>query len=216
MAGHWHLDYFCRFLETQIQMNKVTLLLLSTILFLASCGEDNASTEGQSASTSEHAAGNHDHSNNASVESMQISGFNFLECDSLVVSKLVLSGPNGEGDFAYVKGECVTGSKSFELLLAPRAGATPATEFGDAAEVLAEAGKNNYKDYICYAFEVPKHIKPDASGVDQIVDLYPINAVIKRLDNNNWVRLGQDRADDLNAYNTLRWNILHDQMPQYD
>ncbi|MFK8054730.1 MAG: hypothetical protein AB8F78_01315 [Saprospiraceae bacterium] len=196
-------------------MNRVTLLLLFALLAFASCRQDSAPAEENASSTPDAPAAHAAHSNNASVESMKVNGFDFLDCDSLIVSKLVLTGPNGEGDFAYLKGECVTG-KSFELLLVPRTGATLAAEFGDPTQVLAKAAKNNYKDYLCYAFELPKHLKANAAGENEVVDLFPINAVIKRLDNTTWVRLGQDRADDLSAYNTLRWNILHDNMPQYD
>lgn len=194
-------------------MKQVTFILLAAALAFASCKQDSEN-EGEQASPSE---ANPTTTQGASQSSMKVKGFNFLtDCDSLVVSKLVLTGPNGEGDFAYLKGDCATGSKSFELLLVPRAGATPAAAFGNPTEVLAKAAANDYKDYLCYAFEIPKHHKANASGELEIVDLFPINAVIRRLDNSTWVRLGQDRADDLSAYNTLRWNILHDNMPQYD
>lgn len=194
-------------------MKRVTFILLAAALAFASCKQDSENA-GEQASPSEV---NSTPTQGASQSSMKVNGFNFLtDCDSLVVSKLVLTGPNGEGDFAYLKGNCATGSKSFELLLAPRAGATPAAAFGNPTEVLAKAAANDYKDYLCYAFEIPKHQKANASGELEIVDLFPINAVIRRLDNSTWVRLGQDRADDLSAYNTLRWNILHDNMPQYD
>ena len=191
-------------------MIKVLLSSLIIIVLLASCKQDTSTVDGATSAAPQN-------TEVAVTPSMsQIKGFNFLNaCDSLIVSKLVLSGPNGEGDFAYLHGQCVSG-KTFDLLLVPRSGATPASEFGDPMQVLAKAAKNDYADYICYAFEMPKQLKLDATGVNQIVNFFPINAVIKRLDNNTWIRLGQDRADDLTAYNTLRWNILHDNMPQYD
>ncbi len=191
-------------------MLRVLALPLLFAVVLASCKQETPGAESQDITTTETTSAT------TSSSMSEVKGFNFLTaCDSLVVSKLVLDGPDGEGEFAYIQGECVTG-KSFELLLVPRSGATPASTFGDPAQVLSEAAKNNYADYICYAFEMPKQVAPDATGTFQIVNFFPINTVIKRLDNNTWVRLGQDRADDLAAYNTLRWNILHDKMPQYD
>jgi len=191
-------------------MTRISSLLLLAFFLLTSCKQEGSTVVELDSNTE---------SNRTATAATpdEINGFNFLTaCDSLVVSKLVLTGPTGEGDFAYVQAECATGSKSFELILVPRNGATPASKFGNPEEVLAKAAKNNYADYLCYAFEMPKHVKPSATGVNEIVNLYPINTVIKRLDNKDWVRLGQDRAEDLAAYNTLRWKILHDNMPQYD
>ena len=195
-------------------MIRLTIITLVAAVVFASCKQDGAAVDNSSEPSTETSSSSQ---TEPPASMMEVNGFNFLTaCDSLVVSKLVLSGPDGEGDYAYVKGDCATGKKSYELLLVPRSGAVPAAQFGDPTKVLAEAAATNYKDYICYAFELPKHQKVNSAGQLEIVDLFPINAVIKRLDNSNWVRLGQDRAEDLSGYNTLRWNILHDNMPQYN
>lgn len=196
------------------KMVRFLLSILTVAVVLASCKQDPSAAEVSEDSSS--MTSSESKTVVSSPPASQVKGFDFLTaCDSFVVSKLVLSGPDGEGDYAYLQGECVT-NKTFEVLLVPRSGATPAAEFGDPAQVLAKAAKNNYADYICYAFEMPKQLKQDATGALQIANLYPINAVVKRLDNNTWIRLGQDRADDLAAYNNLRWKILHDVMPQYN
>ena len=114
-------------------MVRVLLSLLTVAVIFASCKQDNSTAEVTTSGASESTA-------IATVPAMsQVQGFNFLNaCDSLVVSKLVLAGPNGEGEYAYLQGECVTG-KTFDLLLVPRSGATPAAEFGNPAQVLAKA-----------------------------------------------------------------------------
>lgn len=137
----------------------------------------------------------------------EVKDFNYITgCDSMVISQLILSDPNGSGEYSYLTGNCVT-NKMYEVIAVPRSGHVKTSDFGDTKDVLAKARANGFKDYIVYSLILPKRSNP---ALGKVFDLLPSNVVVYRLDNTTWHRLGSDRADDQESLKTLRWNILHD------
>lgn len=219
--------YFCgRILDQNNAMKTVYSLVAATLLsitLLVQCRSDDPQaaepTTAPKADTatliaiSELEAGFVD---SVKMSMPKVEGYNYLtDCDSLLVSKLMVAAPDGSKREWYISGSCAT-NRSFELILVPRQNKGDSTALLDLREVLAKARANEFKDYIPYALIIPKVIREDVrSGTLNMKAILPTNVAVFRFDNPRWHQLGTETAEDEAYLNALRWKVVNDQPMLY-
>lgn len=191
-------------------------LLFAALLASSGCKEDNKQPATMEVATSEETVNEsstepEEEYNNA-PSSNQIDGFDYLSgCDSLLIEELTLTDPASGKAYSYVQGTCVT-NKSYDFVLVPKSGHVEKSSFGSSKQVFTKVRNQGYNGQIAYAFILPKLVSGDPSyGVGLIQTLLPTNVLVYRLDNNKWVRLGVEPAQNEEELNQLKWRVLHDQ-----
>ena len=146
----------------------------------------------------------------------KVEGYNYLtDCDSLLVSRLMIASPDGGSQEWYLSGSCAT-NRSFELILVPRQNKGDSSRLSDLRSVLAQARSNEFKDYIPYALIIPKVIREDVrSGSLTMKAILPANVAVFRFDNPHWFQLGTEPAENEAELNALRWKVVSDQRLLY-